>query len=144
MAGWLKALYVDDEADLLELVKIFLERSGKICVSTTESPKRALEILKKEKFDVIISDYQMPDCTGLDLLEDIRQYYPYLPFILFTSIPEDELFIPMCGSGLNFYLQKDASTCNPCSELECKIHDCCSVAQVNGCSEGIHQSDPVI
>ncbi len=56
----LRTLYVDDEPGLLEVAKMFLEQSGDFSVETIESATGALELLKNEQFDAIISDYQMP------------------------------------------------------------------------------------
>lgn len=53
-------LYVDDEPDLLELGRLFLEKSGEFSVATSTSAEEALESPSIRSYDVIISDYQMP------------------------------------------------------------------------------------
>lgn len=58
-------LYVDDERSLLEMCKIFLERSGDFAMPTCESATDAITRLSAESFDAIISDYQMPLWTAL-------------------------------------------------------------------------------
>lgn len=58
-------LYVDDERSLLEMCKIFLERSGDFAITTCESATDAITRLSAESFDAIISDYQMPLWTAL-------------------------------------------------------------------------------
>jgi len=63
MAAAVRVLYVDDEPDLLDVAKIFLEESGDFSIVTIESAPAALELLKTKQFDAIISDYQMP---GMD------------------------------------------------------------------------------
>ena len=69
MADTYSILYVDDEPDLLELGKLFLEQGGQFSVSTAESGAIALEMMKEQTFDAIISDYQMPECNGIRFLQ---------------------------------------------------------------------------
>jgi CheY-like chemotaxis protein len=64
--GMFKVMYVDDEPALLDLGKIFLEQSGYLQVDTVPSVEHALEKLQSEKYDGIISDYQMPGKDGLE------------------------------------------------------------------------------
>ena len=60
MKDTLRALYVDDEPELLDIGKVFLEESGDFSVTTIDSAAAAISLLSKEQFDAIISDYQMP------------------------------------------------------------------------------------
>ncbi|MDO9034438.1 MAG: response regulator, partial [Methanoregula sp.] len=60
MAAAIRILYVDDEPGLLDIGKRFLERTGDFSVTIIDSAPAALALLKKENFDAIISDYQMP------------------------------------------------------------------------------------
>ena len=69
----LKLLMIDDDMDQRDLTREVLEdRFGKGCVD--EAPCGA-DALKKDlgSYDMILSDYNLPDCTGLDLLLEIRQ-----------------------------------------------------------------------
>jgi len=52
-------LYVDDSPSMLELIKIILEKDYRVDVQTCQCPKIALQILLEEKFDLIISDYNI-------------------------------------------------------------------------------------
>jgi CheY-like chemotaxis protein len=60
MVSAIRVLYVDDESDLLELGKMFLENTENFTVTTALSAPDAIRVLEQEKFDAIISDYQMP------------------------------------------------------------------------------------
>src|SRR5271169_4276915 len=57
----IRILYVDDEPALLDISKIFLEQSGEFSVDTALSASAAVNLLKTENYDAIISDYQMPE-----------------------------------------------------------------------------------
>ena len=65
-------LYVDDESVLLELAKIFLERTGQFTVDTISSAPDALDLLNTWTYDAIISDYQMPEMDGIEFLKSVR------------------------------------------------------------------------
>ena len=99
-------LYVDDEEALLEIAKLFLERSGEFAFETTLSAKGALELLASRPFDAIISDYQMPGMDGIELLKKVRSMHGDIPFILFTGKGREEVVIQAINHGADFYLQK--------------------------------------
>jgi len=80
----LSVLYVDDEPALLEIGKLFLQRSGEFVVSTCESAPDAIRLLSEASFDAIISDYQMPEMDGVQFLQHLRQHGNTTPFIIFT------------------------------------------------------------
>ena len=78
-------LYVDDESDLLEISKLFLERSGQFSVDIITSAPAALTQLNSKTYDAIISDYQMPEMDGIEFLKKVRTSGNSIPFILFTG-----------------------------------------------------------
>lgn len=113
----LSALYVDDEPVLLEIGKLFLERSGKIHVDTLESAVDALERIKLIKYDIIISDYEMPGMDGITFLKAVRAEHPLLPFIIFTGKGREEVVIEALNNGADHYLQKGGATKPQYAEL---------------------------
>jgi PAS domain S-box-containing protein len=114
-------LYVDDEEALLEIVKLFLERSGEFVIETASSARQALGLLTKRSFDAIISDYQMPDMDGIELLKKVRSLYGDIPFILFTGKGREEVVIQAINFGADFYLQKGGEPKAQFAELSHKI-----------------------
>ena len=106
MPDTLRILYVDDEKDLLDLGKLFLEESGDISVTTIDSAPEALTLLQKEKFDAVISDYQMPKMDGIQFLIEVRKMLGTFPFILFTGKGREYVVIQAINNGVDFYLQK--------------------------------------
>ena len=117
----LSILYVDDEPDLLEIGKLFLEGMGEFQVTTSESAYNALASLKETPCDAIVSDYQMPDMDGLSFLKQVRARFPELPFILFTGKGREEVVIEAINSGVDFYIQKGGDPTSQFSELAHKI-----------------------
>lgn len=116
-----KVLYVDDEPALLEISKLFLERSGVLRVDTALSAADALERLKGTRYDGIISDYQMPGMNGIALLKYVRANWDQLPFVLFTGRGREEVVIEALNAGADFYLQKGGDVISQFTELEHKI-----------------------
>jgi CheY-like chemotaxis protein len=74
----ISVLYVDDEEVLLELGKLFLEKSGQFRVDTVTSVHEAFRLMKSSSYEAIVSDYQMPDMDGIAFLKAIRAEFPYL------------------------------------------------------------------
>jgi PAS domain S-box-containing protein len=102
----LSVLYVDDEPDLLELGKLFLEESLEYTIDTSISAADALIRLEQKKYDAIISDYQMPVMDGIKFLQVLRNRGDPIPFIIFTGRGREEVIIEALNSGVDFYLQK--------------------------------------
>lgn len=115
-----RVLFIDDEQDLTEIAQLFLEESGVISVTIERSPKKALGLLRTARFDAIVSDYQMPGMTGIELLKEVRSR-GNTPFILFTGRGREEIVIEALNLGADFYLQKGGEPNSLFRELEHKI-----------------------
>ena len=109
MPSPISLLYVDDEDVLLELGKIYLEKTGEIKVDLVTSADVALEMIKSGIYDAIVSDYQMPEMDGIEFLIKLREFNPDIPFILFTGRGREEIVIQAINNGADFYLQKGGS-----------------------------------
>ena len=82
-------LVVDDNDDLLDL--IFLEfQSHFRAVTKVTSVDQALDVISKEKIDLIVSDFQMPEKNGLDFIKLLRERKNFIPFILLTGNASDK------------------------------------------------------
>ena len=79
-----KILVVDDEEHIRMLYEEELKEEG-YEVATAASGKNILELIEKERPDLIILDIKMADCNGLDVLQEIRNNYYNLPVILSTA-----------------------------------------------------------
>ncbi len=117
----ISVLSVDDEEDLLNLGKLFLERYGNITLDTVISPHIGLEKLKQKSYDAIISDYLMPDMDGIEFLKEVRSQFGQIPFILFTGKGKEEVAILALNGGADFYIQKGEDPGTQFFELKEKI-----------------------
>jgi PAS domain S-box-containing protein len=115
--NFVKILLIDDEPDLLEVSKQFLELDNIISADTAPSADHALELIELQDYDVIVSDYQMPNKNGIQLLKEIRATGNNIPFILFTGRGREEVAIEALNNGANFYLQKGGDITSQFAEL---------------------------
>jgi CheY-like chemotaxis protein len=102
----ISVLFVDDEPALLEITRLYLEKSGSITVETCRSALEALGILKNRQFDVIVSDYEMPLMDGIMFLKILRAEGNDTPFLIFTGKGREHVVIDALNNGADYYLQK--------------------------------------
>ncbi len=76
-----KILIVDDDPDILNIYKHFLKGIVSEIV-TTQDPLEVLELLKLQKFDLLLSDVLMPQMNGIELTKKVHDLYPSLPIIV--------------------------------------------------------------
>ncbi len=79
-----KALIVDDEPDIRELLEITLGRM-KLDTRSARNVKEARDFLAREPFDFCLTDMRLPDGTGLDLVQYIQQRHPQMPVAMITA-----------------------------------------------------------
>ena len=100
-------LHVDDDPQVGELVEMYLERiNDYFNVVPKTSAVAALDFLRTEQVDCIVSDYDMPNTDGLEFLELVREQYQGIPFILFTGKGSEEIASEAIASGVTDYMQK--------------------------------------
>ncbi len=93
-------LVVDDEENIRSALRRILRRDYQL--SFAESGAQALEILKTERPDVILSDYLMPEMTGLELLKRCRLFYPEMSRVVLTGQAEMQVVIAAINEGAVF------------------------------------------
>jgi CheY-like chemotaxis protein len=82
-------LLVDDNNTNLRILKEQLEQWNQVPVLTTSGKQALLVLSKPPRFDLVITDMQMPDMDGVELAQNIRSLYPDLPIILLSSIGDE-------------------------------------------------------
>ncbi len=100
-----RILVVDDEESIREFLEIMLKKEG-YEVTTAEDGAKAKEILTKKSFDMIISDMQMPNLTGIELLRHVRESYPDIVFMIITAFGTTETAVEAMKLGAYDYLTK--------------------------------------
>ena len=80
-----KILVVDDELDMLMLLKMMIEDNTDHEVETTNNPSEALKLLTDKEYDLVISDLKMPGMDGMELFDALRGIKPDIPVIIITA-----------------------------------------------------------
>lgn len=100
-----RILVVDDEESIREFLEIMLRKEG-YEVTSAEDGSAALEIIKKKSFDLIISDLQMPNMTGMELLEKVKSSSPDVVFMMITAFGTTETAVEAMKMGAYDYITK--------------------------------------
>lgn len=100
-----RILVVDDEPFVCDAVKMMLAFDGHV-VETAGGGKEALEKLDQAKFDVVITDFAMPDMKGDELAAKIKARDPQQPIVLITAYAEMLKFSGNPLAGIDFVISK--------------------------------------
>ena len=99
-------IVVDDEESIRMLFEKILIREG-LQVEVYHSGNPALEALKTRDFDLIISDYRIPDYNGIDLIQEAKKFHPQIGAILVTGVGTEQTIIDAFTKGhVDYYISK--------------------------------------
>jgi PAS domain S-box-containing protein len=102
----IRVLHVDDETSLQKIAKQCLEMQGQFQVDAASSVGEAFEKIEKERYDAVVSDYQMPGKDGLQFLKELRQKGNTIPFVMFTGKGREEVAVEAWSLGADHYVNK--------------------------------------
>lgn len=104
----IKVLVVDDFATMRRIIKGVLKQLGFSDIIEAEDGSVALDELRKESIGLIVSDWNMPNMTGLDLLKAVRgdENLKGIPFVMVTAEGQKENVIEAVKSGVSNYVVK--------------------------------------
>ena len=101
-----RILIVDDELDMLMLLRMMIEDSTEYEVETTNNPSEAIKILKEKDIDLVISDLKMPGMDGIELFDELREVSPDVPVIIITAYGSLELADEAMKKGVADFITK--------------------------------------
>jgi DNA-binding NtrC family response regulator len=101
-----RILIVDDEIDMLELLELIITDRTEYEVVTTNNPLEVPELLKKQPFDLLMTDLRMPDIDGIELIEMVKQIDDQIPFIIITAYGTIESAVEAMRKGAFDYITK--------------------------------------
>lgn len=134
-------LHVDDEQEFLDITQAFLGNiTPEFHFITTTSPNNVFELLNNHAIDVIISDYQMREMNGLDLLVNLRSQGVAIPFIILTGRGREEVVINALNAGADYYLQKGGDVNVLFTELQHMIRQCVQKRRTEETLHTFHQT----
>jgi two-component system invasion response regulator UvrY len=103
----IKILIADDHAIVREgLKQIVAEEKDILVAGEAENSEQLMELLKKEKWNLVVLDINMPGKSGLEALKDIKLQYPELPVLILSMFSEDQYGIRAIKAGASGYLKK--------------------------------------
>ncbi len=105
----MRVLHVDDDAGLLEVAKEILMMEGNLEVAVALSVDEAFRKMRESSFDVVVSDYEMPQKDGLEFLKELREEKKDIPFIIFTGKGREEVAMKALNLGADGYYNKQGS-----------------------------------
>ena len=100
-----RALVIDDEPDIRELLAMTLARMDLDCVKA-ESVEQAYEALSEQRFDLCLTDMRLPDGNGIDLVRHIQESYPQMPIAVITAHGNVESAVEALKAGAFDFVSK--------------------------------------
>lgn len=104
----MKVLIVDDFATMRRIVRNVLKQIGFTNMVEADNGKTALKALKKEKIDLILCDWNMPEMPGIDLLKAVKSddELKSIPFVMVTAEAQKDNIIEAVKAGVSSYIVK--------------------------------------
>lgn len=100
-----RILIIDDDPHFLRVLSRILSGED-FNVTSASGACEAIEILRKNSFDVIVCDLRMPECDGLNLLQVVRRGGNEVPVIILTAYGEVDTYLEAMNAGATEYLNK--------------------------------------
>jgi len=101
-----KILVVDDDLGLLSLMQRKLQRQG-FATDTVASGSEAISWLGSNRADLMLLDYKLPDMTGAEVIESLKEKKNVIPFIVVTGCGDEKVAVNTLKAGARDYLIKD-------------------------------------
>ncbi len=104
----MRILVVDDFSTMRRIVKNVLKQIGYSNIDEAEDGADALNKLKSKRYDFVVSDWNMPNLDGLEMLKEIRadEQLKGLPVLMVTAEAEKEKVVTAIRAGVNNYIVK--------------------------------------
>jgi two-component system chemotaxis response regulator CheY len=108
----MKILAVDDSATMRRIIKNQLKQVGYDQVDEAENGREALGMIEKGGYDLLITDWNMPEMCGLDLVKEVRKSEAWrgLPILMVTTVAGKEEIVIALKAGVNNYVVKPFDT----------------------------------
>ena len=116
-----RLLWADDEIELLNAHIIFLQGKGYEVTKVTNGPD-AIEACRREAFDLILLDENMPGISGLETLNRLKDIHPSMPVVMVTKSEEENIMDQAIGAQIADYLIKPVNPTQILLTLKKNIH----------------------
>ena len=99
-------LVIDDEIDMLMLLRMIIEDNTAYEVETTNSPTEGIKMLRERDFDLVITDLKMPGMDGIELFDEFRDFKPEVPVIIISAYGSPETADEALKKGVADFITK--------------------------------------
>src|SRR4051812_13957747 len=100
-----RILVAEDSRTQALQIQLLLEEAG-FTVRLAQNGREALDLLRQEAPDLVLTDLDMPELNGLQLVESVRRDYPAVPVVLMTALGSEEIAVRALESGAASYVPK--------------------------------------
>lgn len=111
-------LVVDDSATERIRIPGLLAKEADYVITTASDGKEALDCLAESPVDLVLTDLQMPEMDGLELVRAIRKQYAQIPVILMTGVGSEEIAVQAMKDGAASYVSKTSTPQWLCENVE--------------------------
>jgi len=101
-----RILVVDDELDMLMLLRMIIEDNSDYAVETTNNPSEGLKMVTEKDYDLVISDLKMPGMDGMELFDELQEITPGVPVIIITAYGSLETADEAMKKGVSDFITK--------------------------------------
>lgn len=106
----IRILIADDHAIVRRgLKQIVSEQADMIVASEAENAREVLDLVRTQKWDVVVLDINMPGRNGLEVLKELKRENPKLPVLILSIHPEEQYGVRVLKAGAAGYLTKDSA-----------------------------------
>ncbi|MCT4588933.1 MAG: response regulator transcription factor [Carboxylicivirga sp.] len=107
--GAIKILLADDHSMIRQGLKAFLDKDKFAVLAEAKNGKEALDLLKDNDVDVLVTDIMMPEMDGIELCKQVSAAYPQINILALTMMNENYNIKKMLGAGAKGYILKDCT-----------------------------------
>jgi DNA-binding NtrC family response regulator len=101
-----RILVIDDELDMLTLLRIIIEENTAYEVETTNNPSEGLKMVMQNDYNLVIADLKMPGMDGMEVFEELKEMKPDIPVIIITAYGSLEIAEEARNKGVADFITK--------------------------------------
>ena len=101
-----RILVIDDEPDMLMLLRMIIEENTAWEVETTNNPSEGLKMVMQNDYSLVIADLKMPGMDGMEVFEELKEMAPDIPVIIITAYGSLEIAEDARKKGVSDFITK--------------------------------------
>ncbi|MBE9580360.1 MAG: response regulator [Proteobacteria bacterium] len=101
-----RILVIDDEPDMLMLLRMMIEENTDHEVETTNNPSEGIKLFSEKDYDLVITDLKMPGLDGIELFDEFQEIKPDIPVVMITAYGSIETADEAMKKGIADFITK--------------------------------------